>query len=134
MPGCVLRVSGSAFNVDAFLADSSFRPTAVYRKGETRGLDKSRGPSTTSGFNVVVSGDDDDIGRQCRDAVAFLQAYQSEIRLARSYPGVEFAVLDFSTTFRDVAVQSEHFSPELVAGAGALGLGIEMSLYPPYSA
>jgi hypothetical protein len=131
MPGCVLRVAGAAFDVDSFLRDSTFEVLFVYRKGERRS--KTRGPSTTSGLNVLVSDDYEDIQRQSRDAVRFLAEHDAEIRRARSYPGVEFVDLDFSTSLRDVAVQSETFSREVVAAAGALGLGIELSLYPPGS-
>ena len=133
MPGCVLRVSGSSFDVDGFLRDTSFDVIAVYRKGDTKGRPKSRGPLTTSGFNVLVSDDDDDLERQSRDAIRFLRDHESEMRRARLYPGVEFTFLDFSTSFRDVAVQSERFSPDIVSAAGTLGLGIELSLYPPSS-
>ena len=127
--GCVLRVAGGAFDVDAFLRDTAFEPVAVYRKGESRGRLRSRGPSTTSGCNVLVS-EGDDLAQQCQDAVAFLRVHGDALRRARRDTTIEFFVLDFSTSFRDVAVQSEQFSPELVTAAGMLGLGIELSLYP----
>lgn len=98
MPGCVLRISGS-FDVDTFLRESPFRVLVAYRKGEPRG--RRRALHADSGFHVLVGDEERDVGRQCRDAVAFLKTYDAEIRRARAQLGADFAVLDFSTTFRD---------------------------------
>ncbi len=47
------------------------------------------------------------------------------------WPGVQAVDLDFGIERRDVAVQCDRLPPELVRLAGSLGLGIELSQYPP---
>lgn len=54
MPGCVLRASGADFDVEAFLANSTFSPCAVFQRGEPRTLRSAR-INSTSGFNLEVS-------------------------------------------------------------------------------
>jgi hypothetical protein len=39
-------------------------------------------------------------------------------------------VLDFAVEFRDEGFQFRTFPPALVRQAGAMGLGLELSLYP----
>ena len=55
------------------------------------------------------------------------------VRCARA-PGVEDMRLDFPVNLRidreTVMAQFDYFSPELVSLAGALGLGLEISIYP----
>jgi hypothetical protein len=46
-----------------------------------------------------------------------------------AFSGVDAVVLDFAVWRKDTASQSLHFPPELVAKAGALGLGLEVSVY-----
>ena len=48
-----------------------------------------------------------------------------------SYPGVEAAYLDFGIEWRNESVQCDSFPPSLIALAGQIGLGIEISQYPP---
>jgi hypothetical protein len=45
--------------------------------------------------------------------------------------GVESVVLDLGVERRDTAVQCDGFPEELVRLAGGLGLGLELSQYPP---
>jgi catechol 2,3-dioxygenase-like lactoylglutathione lyase family enzyme len=128
MPGCVLRAAGDRFDVDAFLSACLWKPVKIYRKGEA-GRPRSRGPSTESGFNLVIS-DHETIARQTEDALAFLAANEAEIRRLVAAAGPDGVVLDFGTEFRDVAVQQERFTGALVRAAGALGLALEITLYP----
>ena len=129
MPICVLRIAGEHFAVDEFLRDSSFRPIAIYRKGQAR-HSTSRRRSNTSGLNLEVGETADDIAAQSAEAVRFIRANRAELARARTYPGVERLVLDFATSFRDVIVQTERFSAELVAEAASAGMEIEISIYP----
>ncbi len=46
------------------------------------------------------------------------------------YPGVTDMRLDFGYYRRDVAAQFDYLPPDLLARAGKLGIGIELSLYP----
>lgn len=125
MIGCVLRASGSEFDVDEFLVDSPFEPCAVWRRGEQRYRHKP--PSENSGFNLEVS--NGDLEEQIAGAVMFLRDRQSEIRRLLDSIGVE-AHLDFGIARRDVFVQTDFFPSVLIRLAGSLGLGIELSQYP----
>jgi hypothetical protein len=130
--GCVLRVAGDSFDVDAFLASSSLRPCHIYRRGDP-GFPASRGPQELSGFNVLVSESDDSLEAQIPDALDFLNDNSDEILRLVAATGVHEVTLDFGTLFRDVAVQGERFPAGLVATAGALGVGLSVTLYPPSS-
>ena len=78
---CVLRAGGSEFDVDAFLATSSFNVIRVHRKGEPRFTTRPDGPRKEgSGFNADVSSKEwDDLPGQCDDAKAFLSRYEAEL-------------------------------------------------------
>lgn len=132
MTMCVLRIAGPDFRVDDFLAESPFDVIAVYRKGDPR-RPASRGPATTSGFNVEVGGLDYDLKSQSDAAIEFIERHRQELERARNYDGVRFMSLDFATEFRDVAVQNERFPAELIAAAASVGLAIDLTLYPPAS-
>ena len=65
-----------------------------------------------------------------KDAIEFLTHNKTQLHQIMSLPGVEGA-LDFGIVWRDVAFQCDYFPPELIRIAGELGLGIELSQYPP---
>jgi hypothetical protein len=125
MPGCVLRAGSETFDVDAFLADSSWEPSAVFRRGESRGPNRI---TSQSGFNLVVS-NQDRIAEQIPEVLLFLSAHEPEIlRLVQSV-GPENVVLDFGTGFRESAAQSERFTAKLVRAAGSANVALEISIY-----
>jgi len=133
---CVLRVSGKHFDVDGLLASSGLTPCKVFRAGEP--LASSRpdgGRHEESGFTVEVSrGSWSSLAGQASDAVAFLQRHGDALTVLRAAPGVEDVRLDFPIDLRidrdTVMAQFDYFPPELVSLAGALGLGLELSIYP----
>ena len=133
---CVLRVSGTEFEADKYLALSGLEAITVYRRGEPRFASKPNGRKLgSSGFNVGVSdGAWEPLGGQVDDAIAFLKKNRDAITMLRSAPGVESMRLDFPVDLKidrvNIVTQFEYFPPELVSLAGALGLGIEMSIYP----
>ena len=127
MPGgCILRVSGAAFRVDAYLADSGLVPCAVWHPGERRL--KSLPASTTAGFNAVVT-DADDLTAQTSAAVAFLHRHRGELLRLSGMAEVTDRVLDFAVARRDVSAQFAHFPVDLVRTAGELRMAIELSQY-----
>jgi hypothetical protein len=129
MPGCVFRVGGLDFDLDGFLATSPFKPHATWRRGEARF--RRRGPEENSGFNLMVSeANGSEFSTQVGDAIAFLEAHESEVQRLRDYPGVDSLTLDFGIDRRDDLIQCEYLPPSLLRLAGCLGLGLELSFYP----
>jgi hypothetical protein len=132
---CVLRVSGERFDPDAFLALSTFVPTKVFHRGDSSAL-RSRGPSKASGFVVPVSDRSwADLQGQIDDGVAFLRTNKAELLRLASDTTVEDVRLDFPMSLRldgeNVMAQFDYLPPALIAEAGPLKIGIELSLYPP---
>ena len=133
---CVLRVSGKQFDADRYLALSGLEAIKVFRRGEPRFASNPEGKlNDLSGFNVEVSDASwEGVSEQVEDAVAFLKENRDAIRMLRSAPGVEDMSLDFPVDLRidrvNIVSQLDYFPPELISLAGALGLGIEISVYP----
>ena len=128
----VLRAFGSDFDVDAFLVGCTLPLCAVKRRGEPM-LPSSQPDGrrhTQSSVNVTVSDAEfDDFPRQVAEATEFLRAEAVQVRRLCEFPGIDGATLDFGIERRDVAVQCDHLSPQLVRLAGLLGLGIELTQY-----
>lgn len=131
---CVLRASGGAFDVDSFLAASSLSP---YKVTKSAGLQRRVTDSPARevpGFRVELSRASwSELAAQAKDAETFLEAHRSELLRLRDYPGVEDVRLDFaveSTLGPRVTAQFVYLPPKLLAAAGSLGIGVEVSLYP----
>src|SRR5262245_28464993 len=71
---------------------------------------------------------------RCGWTTDILWACSFELTVLRAAPGVEDMRLDFPLDLRidreTVMAQFDYFPPELVSLAGALGLGLELSIYP----
>lgn len=126
MAGCVLRVSGRAFQVDAFLAASSLAACKVWHLGERRF--GSRPATLDCGFNSVVS-EAGDLRTQVSDALLFLQRHHADLLRLSAVSEVEDLVLDFGISLRDVAGQFERIPLELIRAAGELRMSFELSHY-----
>jgi hypothetical protein len=127
---CVLRIGGADLDADGLVAECGLSAYRISRKGEPSRL-RSRGPNVASTIHVEVSSADfEELEEQVRDAIAFLDEHEAALRRARSFPGVEYAVLDFGVDLRDVAINCKRFPAALLLRAGALGVDIEVSLYP----
>ena len=83
-----------------------------------------------SGFCVDVRSVDGNLQEQIPDAIEFLRRNQTELVRLSAFSGISDKRLDFGYVRRDVAVQYDYLPPELLSEAGALGIGIELSLYP----
>jgi hypothetical protein len=133
---CVLRVTGKHLDVEAILENSGLTPHKVFRAGEPRMASKPDGKrSEFSGCNVDVSSASWDSSRgQVDDAIAFLKEHRELLSKWRSTPGVEDMRLDFPLDLRidrtTIVAQFDYFPPALISLAGALGLGLEVSIYP----
>lgn len=127
MPGCVLRAIGDSFQVDKFLKKSSLMPCNVFRKGERKSDNRFW---NTSGMTVVVSDSSgDELTLQIKDAIEFLRANRDELSRLRGFDGLEEMGLDFGIYGKNCFLQSSEFPAELIALAGDLEMGIELSVY-----
>jgi hypothetical protein len=91
---------------------------------------RSAAPGWHPGLTATVSeADFDHFDDPVRDATAFLRQHFAEVLRLGTFPGVEGVSLDFSIARREVTVQVDVLTPELVRLAGALGLGLELSHY-----
>ena len=127
MPGCVLRATGAAFDVDGFLKSSSFKPSVMYRKGQRR-RPASRGTQTSSGFNVVIS-ESDDPNEQVKSAMKFLRQNRDELLRLVRFGGIDDVILDLSCPQKEFVARTARLPAELLTAAGALGIDIDVSFY-----
>lgn len=130
---CVLRARGVEFAVDEFLAGSSLKPIAIFRKGlpQWPEVNPAGQKLSASGFHVSVSeAGFPDVKAQIADALDFFQQNRQELSRLIAFPGIERVWVDFGIEERDVAAQHESFPPNLLSLAGDLGIWIDFTLYP----
>ena len=130
----MLRASGTEFNVDQFLRASSFSPNRIFRKGEKK-FPTTKTINEFSGFNLVVSeASGDDIEQQFKEAIVFLNRYETDLKNLKQASGLEDITLDFGVNLRigydDCYWPSIRLPKELVSATGKLELEIEFSFYP----
>jgi hypothetical protein len=133
---CVLRASGTRFDVDSFLRDSCLDALTVVHRGEVQfpKLATLQRITECSGMNISVSTREfSDLNGQIADAVEFLSRNDQELRRLRDFPGVEGIDLDFPVEARDVVFQSDAFPPHLLSLLGDLRIGLVISRYPAHS-
>ena len=132
---CVLRASGTNFDVDEFLKTSSLDALAVFHSGEAqlRGTVATQRRTGQSGMNVSVSTREfSDLRGQIEDAIEFLKDNDQELKRLRDFAGLERMDLDFPVEDRDVVFQSDAFPPDLLSLLGALRIGLVVSRHPAY--
>ncbi|MGA2923088.1 MAG: hypothetical protein ABSE28_18435 [Candidatus Sulfotelmatobacter sp.] len=133
---CVLRASGSNFDVDEFLKVSSLDALTGFHRGAvqfpTSSLTRRSG---SSGMNASVSTREiADLSGQVEAAVGFLRENQQELRRLRDFPGLERMDLDFPVEDRDAVFQRDAFPYQLLSLLGGLHIGLIISRYPVHSA
>jgi Domain of unknown function (DUF4279) len=127
MPGCVFRASGDEFKPHEFLASSLFNACNVFRKGEPRGKTSIW---NSSGFTVEVSAaSGNELRKQVQDAVEFLVTNREEIVRLKDCTGLSDIRLDFGINRKNGFLQCSYLPPQLLELAGALKVGIELSIY-----
>jgi hypothetical protein len=133
---CILRVSGNHFASRAYAQRTKLPIVSAYVRGEAR-LPRSKPNGkkiATSGVDIKVStAGFTNLKRQIRDAVSFLSRNRIALRRLARTRGVEELTLDFGVSDRAVAAQFDYFPPELIAAAGSLGIGIEVSRYHAFN-
>ena len=137
---CVLRVDGKQFDPRMLLERSRLPAYDSWREGEPRliGAERWGAIHDSSGFKVDVSRKEwTDLPGQIEDALRFLEHFREELRTIVATAGVECVWLDFPFASRasenPPLLQSVFLPPNLLAFAGELGVGIEVSVYPPVS-
>jgi hypothetical protein len=137
---CVLRVFGKQLDPKKFLEHSSLPAYDSWREGEPRRFGaKFYGPThDEGGFKVKVSGKEwTDLPGQVADALEFLETFRPDLSALAASSDVEQVYLDFPfaspASAEPPIYQSVFLPPKLLALAGELGVGIEISVYPQIS-
>jgi len=128
---CILRIAGTDLNLKDLLK-ASLIPDSTWEKGAPRFSSKPDGEkNTNSGVRYLVSeAEFDEFAQQKLDAIEFLKMNNNQIQEIMNLPNIDEGVLDFGIYWRNVPVQCDNFSSELVRLAGILGLGIGLTQYP----
>jgi hypothetical protein len=132
---CILRASGTDFEVDEFLKTSSLDALSVFHRGETQISGSSATPRRAGQSGVIVSvstREFSDLRSQIQDAIKFLLENDRELKRLRDFPGLERMEMDFPVEDRDVVFQSDGFPPNLLSLLGGLAIGLVISRHPAY--
>jgi hypothetical protein len=128
---CIFRISGQELDVETLVRLSPVEPCAVFKRGEPVSTRPNSRHAQISGVNLEISDANfDDLQRQQADAIAFLRTHASALLEMRGLVGVERASLGFGIAMRDVVVQSDAFTAELIALIAPLRCSLEISQYP----
>ena len=132
---CVLHVRSKTKSFAEFLRKTGFPSYRSHEKGEVSTIRKRR-LYDDFGFSSDLSKKDwGDLAGQIEDAHAFLREHEKELRSLRATHELTDVWLDFPYYCRlddKIAVQCDYFPPEFLRLAGDLGIGIELSHYPPH--
>ena len=128
--GVYFRAIGDEFDVDAFLAGSVLDPDQVFHRGKPSPIIRSR-PCEATGFTIHISREFGRLEDHIENVLSFLREYELELGRLSRYEGVTELSLDFGyERCPEAVIQCDYLPAELVALAGSLGVGIELSLYP----
>jgi len=101
----------------------------VFHRGEPALNRKKERPFT--GFVIQISEGFGRLSSHTAVASDFLREHELELSRLSRYHGVTDMRLDFGyDRCPDAAIQCDYLPPELIALAGSLRIGIELSLYP----
>ncbi|MGL4232522.1 MAG: hypothetical protein ACRDAM_04470 [Casimicrobium sp.] len=119
--------------MDAAIAASPVEPVNAFRKGEPRSSRPNARRATTSGIVLSVSeAEFEDSVQQEVDAITFLREHNASLKELLRVRGVAKASLDFGIEMRNVIVQTDQFSAELIREMAEIGLGLELTQFPPF--
>ena len=134
---CILTIRGKNLDVEDFIQKSGLEPYKKFFKGEPRIRTKPAGKKHPfSGLSIQASDAEfNQLDKQIEDTIHFLRSNKEKLQYITSTKEVDFATLDFAIEIRidmeRVVYQFEHFPSELLKLAGSLGIGLDISLYPP---
>ncbi|RYG65669.1 hypothetical protein EON80_16940 [bacterium] len=127
---CILRMSGTDFDVDAFIAQSPahWNWDIAWYKGETALANVFR-IHDDSGVQVFAFADPSNAPTEpTGEALQFLKMNHDALAKLREFPGLEEARLDFYFEESDSIKSLEHFPPQLLQLAESLNLRIGITL------
>lgn len=129
---CVLRASGTYFDVDEFLKTSTLDVLTAFHRGEGQFSTSSvTRRSEQAGMTVIVSTREfSDLRGEIEDAIAFLKHNDQELRRLRDFPGLQRMEMDFPIEDRDTVYQRDAFPHELLLLLGNLRIGLMISRHP----
>jgi hypothetical protein len=131
---CVLHVTSETTSFEAFLTDTRFPAYKSHEKGEVSTIGK-RQPFDDYGFSSIVSECGwKNLAGQIEDANAFLQTHERTLRKLLLSHEITDIRLDFPYSCRldeHILMQCDYLPPEFLKITGELGIGIELSHYPP---
>jgi hypothetical protein len=131
---CVLHVTSKRSTLSDVLTMTKLPYYASHDKSDPQPYGRNRGkPLGFSGFKVEVSKKFVDLPGQIKNAVRFLKRYRKDLFQLRGKLRACDMTLDFSNKLRigsKIAAQFDRLPPKLIAMAGELGIGIQLSLYP----
>jgi hypothetical protein len=131
---CVLHVKSESVSLAEFLRETMLPVYQSHEKGDIRARGK-REPYGDYGFSCNVSEREwTDLAGQIEDAHQFLRQYENELRTLISSHAIDDIRMDFPYSCRldeRISMQCDYFPPEFLYLAGNLGIGIELSHYPP---
>lgn len=130
---CCFRVHGENLEIDSLLVEISIEPSNVWHKGEPRLKSKPDGRKTEHSGATFIASDAEmwEYDNQVEDAIEFLKENEEDIKTIVAFKGVECVRLDFGINLTESFVNSDYLPPPLLAMAGNLNIGIELSHYPP---
>lgn len=130
---CMLRVGGYNLDIDALMDATELEIDSFWQKGCRRfpKSESNQEVNSSSGLRIVVSDADmSDVPVQMEEALVFFQEHRQRIEQIGSYPGVDWIVADFGAEIRPPGWSSFCFPAELAAIIGAVGVSLELSVYP----
>lgn len=129
---CLLRITSDSHSFTAFANSTTMPVVSCKVKGDPK-RKSGNGVYDSHRMSLNVSDQDwDDLPGQVGDAIAFLTKWEHEIINLMVTHEATSAYLDFPVESRlndNIANQNDHLPKELIAVAGRIGLGIEISMY-----
>jgi hypothetical protein len=129
---CIFKVFSQTSSFKEFAKTNDIPVYSSYEKGEYTSKKKNRKHDDYRISFVVSEKEWDDFPGQVTDAIDFLSKYFKDIEKLQKDYEVDDVFLDFALYSRlnEIIVnQNDHLPRELIALAGKLNLGIEMSIY-----
>jgi hypothetical protein len=139
MAGCYLLVVVEGLEPQDALMGLALNPFSIFRTGERRfpGSKFLNKLHNNSGFKCDVAGPSSSLKQEVTEVIQFLKDHEQDLRHLGAMEGVVSLTLDFGYDLRidgeRCVVQYDYLPPELLKLCGSLSIGIELSLFGPYT-